>query len=38
VLVADVFPLGADAGFEEVVVGLLGELVGGCDVVLLSLC
>ena len=34
VLVVGVLPLGADAGFEEVVVGLLGELLGGRDVVL----
>jgi hypothetical protein len=34
VLVLRIFPFGADAAFEEVVVGFLGELRGGGDVVL----
>jgi hypothetical protein len=34
VLVLGVFPFGADALFEEVVVGLLGEIGAGGDVVL----
>ena len=34
VLVLDILPFGADAGFEEVVVGFEGEFGGGCDVVL----
>jgi hypothetical protein len=40
VFVLGVFPFGTDAGFEEVVVGLLGKLRGWRDVVLrgISLC
>ena len=34
-LVVDVFPFRTDTGLEKVIVGFLGELVSGCDVVLL---
>ena len=34
VFILGVFPFGADAFFEEVVVGFEGEFRGGCDVVL----
>jgi hypothetical protein len=34
VLVLGVLPLGADAGLEEMVVGLEGKLGNGCDIIL----
>jgi hypothetical protein len=34
VLVLDILPFWADAGFEEMVVGFEGEFGGGCDIVL----